>query len=421
MDGKSDVTAPVHIHVCEDSQEAMKQKIALIQKAQNSVVISGCYLGGAAFTDTLHAIEKKIQEHPEFQAYILGSEIMLEEENRIFLDHLSTTYPNQFNAVITPEIVPYKNPQTGDFFLATNHVKALVIDGGEAFLIGGSGIEDRWATQTGLKKPIHMGFRPIQPLSFRDIDYVFDGAKSVGKRLHFELLSLFSHCRHARKEEFFERYFDPRYYLTDSFLKTSKHALHSGKQTRLELITTGPMDQENAFQKRLIELINKGKERIVINHMYFHPSEALLQALIDASNRGVNIILVTNKNDERMPGTHNLFAARSRLQWKRLYEGRWKGNISIYEYDVPYTTYHKKVVIIDQILATGSSNIGRKSLESLDFEYNLIIHSEEAVEETLKRTTMDMLHSRRVNPNEVNLSIDELVAGIGQFPLEFFL
>lgn len=50
--------------------------------------------------------------------------------------------------------------------------------------------------------------------------------------------------------------------------------------------STGPDGILNKFEKDLIEDINQAKESIHIQHMYFHPSSELLDALKGAARRG---------------------------------------------------------------------------------------------------------------------------------------
>lgn len=424
LEAPKDITAPVNVHVCADSKEGNVKKIELIRQAKRSVVLSGCYLGKTMFSNLLEEIEDKIKGNSKFKAYILGSEFMLTEENKKLIHRLNESYPMNVEIIISPEVNPYKKAQTGEFFFSTNHVKALVIDEGEAFMIGGSGIEDRWATQTGLKAPrVEQGGRLLEPLSFRDIDYVVQGKASVGRAIYVEMLKLFAHCSHFKEEELADRYFDPRYIPTLSSTTTSEAILDPilSVDTRIEFHATGPNDKENSFHKRLVSLINHAEKRIVINHMYFLPTEELLSALINASNRGVSIILVTNGIDETSPGSHDLFVPRSRLQWKRLCDGREKENVAIFEYKVPDTTYHKKVVIVDDVLATGSSNIGHKSLNSLDFEYNIIVHSKEAAETTILAMNEDIHLSKLIQKEDLVLTAQDFIVGQLQGPLELLL
>jgi phosphatidylserine/phosphatidylglycerophosphate/cardiolipin synthase-like enzyme len=135
--------------------------------------------------------------------------------------------------------------------------------------------------------------------------------------------------------------------------------------------------------------------------MYFHPPKRLLRALIDASNRGIGIILVTNRDSGKMPWTHALFAELSRQNWQQLYEGRVKQNVSVFEYDLDFTTLHKKIIVIDgKQIFTGSSNLGKKSLESLDIELDLMMISEELGERVVENIIEDVSRSRLVPEKE---------------------
>ncbi|GAB4188628.1 MAG: phosphatidylserine/phosphatidylglycerophosphate/c ardiolipin synthase family protein [Simkaniaceae bacterium] len=421
---KNSTTTPLTVHVCQDSTEGTKQKLALMEKARHSIALSGCYLGNQVFSKALKILEKKFIEIPGFKAYILGSDYMLSSENKQLLKELQNRFPQNFTAVITPEVYPFKNPKTGTFSLTSNHVKLLVIDEGTDFLLGGSGIEDRWADLDGTEQispPPSQILPNFEPLAFRDTDFVFHSPTSdgIGKVMHFELLKLFSHCCHHKEEDFAKRYLDPRFYPLAISKKESgsKEERTSHPEIKIEFYASGPEETSNKFHERLVQLAEQAKERIIIDHMYFHPSDKLLKALIDASHRGVVIQIITNQAENNAPGTHQLFVPASRNQWKRLFENQPKPNISIYEYNVPYTTLHKKIFIADDILATGSSNCGFKSLESRDYEFNVVLQDKNTVEQTIKTIEKDIEHSRRIPSDSYVISLQDSLVEMVTKPL----
>lgn len=421
----TDWKGPMSVRVCPDSMDGIQQKLRLLQKAQFSIVLSGSYFGGAPFNQALSIIREKLRTNPNFKVYILGSEYMLKPENFVELERLKNAYSNQFHLVLNHEVNPFTNPHTGRFFLMCNHVKLLVIDEGTDFIIGGSGIEERWANHDGTHNINPGQLNTQEPLAFRDTDYVMhsEGPNGLGKLLHHQLLELCAHCCYMKDEDLAKRYFDPRFYPISKTKEISSTPSPSGtsESTRIEFFATNPEDaKSNGFEQRLIQLIENAQERIIIDHMYFHPTDALLQSLIRASNRGISIILLTNQDQPDTPGTHKLFVPRSRYLWKKLFEGRRKTNVCVFEYLVPYTTLHKKIMVIDNCVATGSSNCGLLSMEGLNHEYNVIIHSSQVVDQTMAGIDVDIEKSRFVSDEEVTtISPAEKMAGIATIPLQY--
>jgi phosphatidylserine/phosphatidylglycerophosphate/cardiolipin synthase-like enzyme len=422
----TDWRGPMSVHVCRDSVEGIQQKFQLLQKAKNSVVLSGSYFGGAPLSEALSIIREKLRTNPKFNAYILGSEYMLKPENHAEFQGLKNAYPDRFHLVLNHEVNPFTNPYTGRFFLMCNHVKLLVIDEGTDFLIGGSGIEERWANHDGIKDIDPGNLSTGEPLAFRDADYVFhsESPNGLGKLLHHKLLELCAHCCYMKNEDLAKRYFDPRFYPISKTNEAVATLPPTGPQTQahIEFFATNPEEAvSNGFEQRLIQLIENAQKRIVIDHMYFHPTEALLQSLIRASNRDVSILLITNQDQPNTPGTHKLFVPRSRYMWKQLFEGKRKTNVCIFEYLVPYTTLHKKVMLIDNCVATGSANCGLLSMEGLNHEYNVIVHSETVAGQTMDLIEADIDQSRLVPDEEaMTISLAERRSGIATAPLQYF-
>jgi len=143
-------TQPYEVIVFEDSMQANQEKLQFITRAEHCVAFSGCYCGGAIFDQALDLLEKKMTGNSEFKVYILSSDYMLTGSNHAKINRLTEKFPAQFVGIVTPEMVGSSNPRLDSFGLTTNHVKALVIDGGTELIIGGSGFEDRWAYKHGL-------------------------------------------------------------------------------------------------------------------------------------------------------------------------------------------------------------------------------------------------------------------------------
>lgn len=369
-------------HLTPDSKVGNQHKLALIDAAEKSIVMSGCYFGGEIFTEALERIEKKLEANKEFDVKLIGSEHMLTRENKGKIAEIEKKHPERFMMLVLPEAGYYTSPISKRTCVRTNHAKSLVIDYGRYFEVGGSGLADRWDLEG--REKISSEKRPMQPLGFRDADFVFrsEEEQGVGYGLYLEMLSLFPIWGAKDLKERIQSSFDPRFHHVAP-PKSGRVAVEgidflvNGKVGEaVTFYSTGPDDSHNTFEKDLIQDIDQAKESIHIQHMYFHPSPELLEALKGAARRGVAISIATNRSGEDMPLTHDLFVDLSKMNWKLLFEGQERSHVKIFTFNVANTTYHKKVVMVDQkTVYLGSSNLGEKSLNMHDHEINLRVHS----------------------------------------------
>lgn len=350
-----------------DGVESQEWKLNLIRAAKHHIFISGCYCGGQAFNNALHLIRERMRG-TELKASILCSDWFITTENKKLIAELQNEFPNRFSCVITPEVFPFTSP-TGQFALTTNHTKALVIDYGAAFMTGGSGMVNDWAKQTGKKEPVQFESHGMisdllmKMRAFRDMDFVFQSPElnGIGTRFYVEMMKLFERFRGSKETP-------P---LPPQRVEINLPMPRRVEQIKLAAYATGPDNRDTSFLKEIIAQIKNAKTSITIAHMYFHPTKEMLAALQEASQRGVKITLITNKRTVISPGTHLSFADLSRYYAKLI------PNLELYEFKVPYTTYHKKVIVIDGAISLiGSTNIGMKSLQAVDYEFNLKVESE---------------------------------------------
>ena len=118
-------------------------------------------------------------------------------------------------------------------------------------------------------------------------------------------------------------------------------------------------DIEDAYMKAIAE----AQREVIIANAYFLPRRAFRQALIQAAQRGVRIMLLLQGRVEYRVQHYATHA---------LYDQLLAGDIEIYEYQPSYL--HAKVAVVDGLWATvGSSNIDPFSL-MLALEANLAVH-----------------------------------------------
>lgn len=375
-------------------------KLQLIQMAEHSIFISGCYCGGRAFDEALHQIQERMGFFPELKTSILSSEIFITQKNRDRIEALRREFGPRFECILTPEVFPFLSPTTDTLTLTTQHTKALIIDGGAAFMVGGSGMVTSWSEQRGTEPAAQLeshGFAFDHLLTmnaYRDMDFVFQSPiNGVGRRLNVEMSKLFQRFGGAPLRLEFEPVALHHLTLTAPI-----------EHLNLACYASGPEAPNEQFLEEMIAQVERAKECIEIGHLYFHPPPRLLQALIDASNRGVKISLITNRWGDKSPGSHGIHAELTRYNALSLFEGREKEYVEVFEYDVPFTSYHKKVMIFDRkTTLLGSANIGMKSLASHDYEINIKVNSREFAQAVHESLEEDKAYCVRVDSPSISL------------------
>jgi len=414
---RSQTYPPCEGLILKDSVSANEWKLELIKKAERSIILSGSYCGGKIFDQTLELIETRLAQNNSLKVAILSSDFFITSSNRKTIQRLIQKYPSRFLAVLHKEIT--KHRKSGSFLpqLIKNHMKALIIDEGEYVLFGGSGIQDKWShcehkKQFKLKNPLQY----ILPKRFQDTDFILHCPQphSLGRSLYFEVVKLihrwsFFSIIKSRTD------IDPFLHPAPSSslpLYFSKFEDHPNKITGLRLngFTVSPFKEKNVTEDEFAEKISRAKSSIVINHLYFHPTKKVLNALLNASRKGIKITIITNKQGKGTPLSHRFFALLSKYFCSLLLEGKEKKNVEFYEFSRPDTSLHKKLILIDgEYILTGSSNLNHKSLKQLnDEEINFFIRSSQFHEEALKVVEEDKQYSHLIsNKTIIHMSKQE--------------
>lgn len=438
---------------CLDTKDSFEWRKRLIRNAEHNILLSGNYCGGTSFIEILNLIDAQMALKPNLKVIILSSDHFLKANHYEKANELAKKYEGRFSLVQTPDdwrICP------GGLKKATNHTKALIVDYGKYFMLGGSGIEDKYAYKTGteppkikikdenspkkIKKKKKTFIENLMPRGFRDLDFVFKSEskheaglpeQTVGHRLFDEFLKLSYHWESLHPKSVIQG--DSSFLALDLLkapvLKLENIATEVPEFTanetkaledQIEIFCTGSEHRESPFLKKIIEQLSKVgvDDEIIIDHMYFHPPKILKQALIQAIERGAKFTLITNghgkantdSNNLVSPKGHAIFGARNRYEYSSLFcalSSKAKERVSIYEYAVPKTTLHRKAMVISSekenvaCVIAGSSNFGYKSLVTTsDHEINFICHSKKFVEQTKFKLEEDIEHSEKIKSVE---------------------
>lgn len=169
-----------------------------------------------------------------------------------------------------------------------------------------------------------------------------------------------------------------------------RHLHHKTGNAPVQLLLRDNLRHRRDIERAYLQAIARAQHQIVIANAYFLPGRAFRQALKDAAQRGVRVLLLLQgKVEYRMQHYATL----------ALYGQLLEAGIEIYEYRDSFL--HAKVGVVDGEWATiGSSNLEPFSL-LLAREANLAV-SDPAFADALRRSLLRAIKSggQRVNPRE---------------------
>ncbi|MCU1481499.1 MAG: cls [Subtercola sp.] len=138
-----------------------------------------------------------------------------------------------------------------------------------------------------------------------------------------------------------------------------------------QVVPSGPgFDGENNLQL-FLALLYSAQKKVIITSPYFVPNESMLDAIVAACKRGLEVQLFVSAIGDQVPVFH---AQRS------YYRPLLEAGVQIWRYPAPYILHAKHLSIDDDIAVIGSSNMDIRSF-LLDLEISLLVHGKTFVDE----------------------------------------
>lgn len=403
--------------VCDNGQEMFEWDLEFLSQAEESVEVLACFFGGKTACDLLEAIELRLIQVPHLQVHLLVSPILMKDKEWFFVYRLRQLYPNNFHMELTSQVIKF----LPELITIDNHTKLFVVDE-FYFSAGGTNLEEKHCSD-GTYTPARdrhdeNELDRVLPAGMRDQDVV--GSGPLAQELRRGFFQLYCLWEHYNLTKCFQQ--DPVLFENQRYFKVAKKngvkrfetaAKLELEQTKTHCIFSGPYQAVNAITKEYLRLIREAKDEIIIANLYFFPVPEILQALMDAVNRGVRLTVITNGLSETTPLGSKFFAWGNRISYVPILYGEiyrfWDlDNIQnfspkdthIYEYNVDDVLLHKKMMIIDNsIFLLGSYNLGLKSAYG-DYELVLVFDSPEMAQEAKKIHMRDLEHSRKISLEE---------------------
>lgn len=132
--------------------------------------------------------------------------------------------------------------------------------------------------------------------------------------------------------------------------------------TNVLVVPSGPAEDLETCSLFFVHLLNVAKERAWITSPYFVPNEAVLEALIIAALRGVDVRVMIPETPDKKTVWYAAFAYMKETQ---------TAGVQFYRYREGFL--HQKVMLIDDDLAVvGTANLDNRSFR-LNFELSVLV------------------------------------------------
>lgn len=277
-----------------------------------------------------------------------------------------------------------------------DHRKLMVVDGRVAFT-GGINISSTYANsslfrsrnKSELREEAAKGDPKGEKVGWRDTQIKIEGPAVAALQWSFVNGWVQQEGGELRQAEYFPK-LDP---AGDKILR---------------VLAAGP-EAESDIYKSLLLAINESKKSVHLTAAYFVPDQQIVDALVAAAKRGVDVKLV-------LPGVsdHSLI----RYAGQDFYDQLLAGGVRIFELQI--AVLHAKTAVIDSAWSTiGSANIDRRSFLH-NYELNVVVldpgfgrDMESAFSEDLRDSKEVTLERWRHRPWSDR--IKEMIARLGEY------
>lgn len=236
-----------------------------------------------------------------------------------------------------------------------NHRKILIVDGNVSF-VGGLNIGDDY-----------LGLWPdLGP--WRDTHVRMEGPSVIA-------------CQMAHAKDW--------YWCKQEDLKAEWQIKTTDGKANVLILPSGPADEKQNCLLAHIAMVNSAAERLWIANPYLVPPESLLDAILLAALRGVDVRFILPSYSDAW-----IVMIASEVYVSRLL----KHGVKVYRYKEGFL--HQKVMLVDNLFAVvGSANLDFRSM-FINFEITVVGQEAKFVEDVSRMLERDILNSREVSLKE---------------------
>ncbi len=405
------------VYITKSSDESTEWKFELLKQAKRSIDMSAGYCGGQVFHTLLDILTEQLQNNPIIKIRLFMTQVtnMISSNDKDRLRTLQEQFPERFTYLI--RLSSFLLFQEHGIYTTENHVKLLIIDE-KYFLLGGTNLIANLCTEDSSRRPdLHTIPAAFLPQTAADMDIVASGPMAAKLRREFFALCelyLSDSSLKASAGPFIASYAD--YFEISDEEKTAIPSFDDHPEVVHDVplygVLTGPRLQLHTAGAIYKFLIEQARQMISLGHLYFFPVAPIYTALQAAVNRGVELDLITNGINTEIAlsnSTRSLYGYINRINYFPMMTGRsfrtWEfltaqkapqKRVSIYELDVPYMLYHKKVMVVDhRFITIGSYNLGAKS-ENADYEVLVVLDAPKTAMQVEMLLNQDKLRCQQI-------------------------
>ncbi len=233
-----------------------------------------------------------------------------------------------------------------------NHRKIVIIDGQMAYT-GGINVKDEYIDGLPWGR-------------WNDIHFKIEGPAAQGLQSVF-LADWF--------------YVSGEYLSADTFFPACQPAGRSPVQ----IVSSEPFGLHSAILEAMFTAITRARKSVYIETPYFVPTSCLLRAIQTAAMSGIDVRLIIPKRSDNGGVQH---ASNTYI------ESLLRHRVKVYRYADGFT-HSKLMVVDDELVIAGSTNLDIRSLE-LNFETNVFIYDAEVAQEVKEVYLRDLAVSEAV-------------------------
>ncbi len=344
-----------------DSPRIFPSMLAAIYTARNFILFEMYLIQSGQIVDKfiaafLLAAQRGVKIYLLFDAFGAGS-FSSKDHKRLENENIELEY---YNPIKLGEL------RRGLF---RNHRKLLVVDNKTVF-VGGIGITDVFDHESNQKLYWRETVLQIQGSCIEDWIDLFKSTWLLTTKRGLQL-------KHPTMERVTNEYINDEQLDKDPVAKNVLGRLTLAK---------GPGKQE--IKRSFINRVRRAKKCVWVATAYFMPSLKVRRELARAARRGVEVSLI-------LPGSHIDHPA-VRHAGRRFYLSLLNAGVNIYEYQPRFM--HQKVLLCDNWVSIGSSNLDR-----WNFRWNLEANQEIEDAEFVKKV-IGMLQKDRAESQHIQLS-----------------
>jgi len=161
------------------------------------------------------------------------------------------------------------------------------------------------------------------------------------------------------------------YYVSGEYLDSDKYypPVEVWGDSAVQIVNSEPLGLHSNVMEAMLSAISRAKKYVYIETPYFIPTASLMRMIQITAMSGIDVRLIIPRRSDNGSVQH---ASNTYI------ESLLRNNVKVYQYTAGFT-HSKLMVIDDELVIAGSTNLDVRSLE-LHFETNIFIYDKKVAE-----------------------------------------